>query len=161
MKEHQEFLWSDTADKNDHILQYIENRVVNSFNVLYYSPCEARNKLKPNPCPCFKRPEILMPYEPQAFWWDNGCLHEYSSIQHCVFISVSAFFTCFKSISHSPLFPREQMQCQLAYLLGPFKRKTASFLVTCHLFCFSVQSLNSQCCGTQSTSPRFPGVDLQ
>lgn len=28
------------------------------------------------------------------------------------------------------------MQRQLAYLLGPFKRKAASFLVTCDLFCF-------------------------
>lgn len=46
---------------------------------------------------------------------------------------------------------------QLAYLLGPFKQKPASFLVTCHLFCFPVQSLDNQRCGTPAsiTQGRF------
>lgn len=62
----------------DAVKDFIEDGVVKSLNTLYYSPRKAGNKLKQNPFPCFKCPEILMSFffcESHAFWGDNGCTH--------------------------------------------------------------------------------------
>lgn len=140
--------------------------MVSSFNTLYYSPCKAGNKLRQNPFPCFKSPEILM-----SFLWVSGFLR--GQWLHTLIFQHPALCVRFRDgvphsssshlISHSPLFLWEQMQRQLAYLLGPFKRKAASFLVTCDLFCFCglTQMLMLQFGGAAPDHPHRPALPLR